>query len=56
MKKLITFCMTLALVLALAPAAFADVDLSGMTFDELVALRDQIDLAIWSSQIGRAHV
>lgn len=50
MKKLITFCMTLALVLALAPAAFADVDLSGMTFDELVALREQIDLAIWSSQ------
>ena len=50
MKKLITICMTLALVLALAPAAFADVDLSGMTFDELVALKDQINLAIWSSQ------
>lgn len=50
MKKLITICITLALVLALAPAAFADVDLSGMTFDELVALREQIDLAIWSSQ------
>ena len=50
MKKVMTICITLALVLALAPAAFADVDLSGMSFDELVALRDQIDLAIWNSQ------
>lgn len=50
MRKVITICITLALVLSLAPAAFADVDLSGMTFDELVALRDQIDLAIWNSQ------
>ena len=50
MKKVMTIFITLALVLALAPAAFADVDLSGMTFDELVALRDQIDLAIWNSQ------
>lgn len=50
MKKVMTICIALALVLALAPAAFADVDLSGMTFDELVALRDQINLAIWNSQ------
>lgn len=50
MKKVMTICITLALVLALAPAAFAGVDLSGMSFDELVALRDQIDLAIWNSQ------
>ena len=49
MKKVMTICMTLALVLALAPAAFADVDLSGMSFDELVALKDQINLAIWNS-------
>lgn len=50
MKKVMTICMTLALVLALAPAAFADVDLSNMSFDELVALKDQINLAIWNSQ------
>lgn len=50
MKKVIAIFITVALVFVLAPAAFADVDLSGMTFDELVALRDQIDLAIWSSQ------
>lgn len=50
MKKVMTICMTLALVFALAPAASADVDLSGMSFDELVALRNQIDLAIWNSQ------
>lgn len=49
MRKVITICITLALVLSLAPAAFADVDLSGMTFDELVALKDQINLALWNS-------
>lgn len=30
-------------------SALADVDLSGMSFDELVALRNQIDQAIWAS-------
>ena len=28
----------------------AAIDLTGMSFDELVALRDQIDMAIWGSQ------
>lgn len=47
MKKLL-----LALVLALSLPVFAqaDVDLSGMSFDELVALNEQINLAIWNSQ------
>ena len=46
-----TFCIILAFVLliTIAPAAFADVDLSGMSFDELVALKDQINLALWNS-------
>ena len=50
MKKVITICITFVLILSLAPSAFAEVDLSGMSFDELVALRDQVDLAIWNSQ------
>lgn len=49
MKKVITICITLFLILTLVPAAFADVDLSGMSFDELVALKDQINLALWNS-------
>lgn len=49
MKKVITICITFLLILTLAPAAFADVDLSGMSFEELVALKDQINLAIWNS-------
>lgn len=44
----------LALVLvliSLAGTVYADtVDLSGMTYDELVALKDKINLAIWNSQ------
>ena len=28
----------------------AEVDLTGMTYDELVALQDQINLAMWNSQ------
>lgn len=47
MKKL---AVVLVLLLALPVFAQADVDLSGMTFDELVALREKIDLAIWNSQ------
>lgn len=35
------------LILAAAPA-LADLDLSGMSFDELVALREQLNLAIWN--------
>ena len=41
MKKFITICITLALVVALAPAAFAEWDLSDLTFDDLIALRAQ---------------
>lgn len=47
MKKL--FALVL-LLLALPIAALADVDLSGMSFDELVALSDQINLAMWNSE------
>lgn len=49
MKRIFSFVFALALALFLAPAAFADVDLSSMSFDELVALKDQINLAIWNS-------
>lgn len=50
MKKLAV--VFFALLLAFASVAMADekIDLQGMTFDELVALKDQINLAIWNSQ------
>lgn len=47
MKKILCFLLVACLLPA---AAFASVDLSGMTFSELVSLRDQIDLAIWNCQ------
>lgn len=48
MKKIISISLA---VLLLCSAALADpVDLSGMSLDELVALRDQLNLAIWNSQ------
>lgn len=48
MKKLITIIMILAMLL---PAAgLADLpDISGLSFDELVQLREQLNLAIWNS-------
>lgn len=49
MKRVFSLVLACVLILALAPAAFADVDLSSMSFDELVALKDQINLAIWNS-------
>lgn len=49
MKKLITIILILALILP--AAALADLpDISGLSFDELVQLRDQINGAIWKSQ------
>lgn len=47
MKRIVTL---LLLLCALSIPALAEVDLSGMTYDELVALKDQINLAMWSSQ------
>lgn len=46
MKKLIAFI----IALILCPVwSIAEIDLSGMTYDELVALKDKINLAIWAS-------
>lgn len=44
------FLLFLAAVLLISCAAADPVDLSGMSFDELVALRDQLNLAIWNSR------
>ena len=49
MKKLIAI--TLILTLLLPTAALADLpDISGLSYDELVALRDKIDIAIMESE------
>lgn len=50
MKKLISLLCVFALLAALAVPAWGDFDLSGLSYDELVALRDQINLAIWNSE------
>ena len=47
MKRVFVLVLALLVVGALASA---EVDLSGMTFDELVALKEQINLAIWNCQ------
>jgi len=48
MKRVMT---VLFVACMLIPAiAFATVDLSDMSFEELIALKDQIDLAIWSRE------
>ena len=48
MKRLLV--LFLSLVLLAGSGAADPIDLSGMSFDELVALRDQLNLAIWNSQ------
>lgn len=50
MKKIFAFVLAAALILAIAPAAFAEWDLSGMSYDELVALKDQVQRTIWESE------
>jgi hypothetical protein len=49
MKKLLTIILILAL--AVPAAAFADLpDISNLSYDELIQLKDSINLAIWNSQ------
>jgi hypothetical protein len=48
MKKLICLILVFSM---LVPCALAEsIDLSGMTFEELVALKEKINLAIWQCQ------
>ena len=54
MKRILAFLVALLLIV---PSAFADplvttagsIDLSGLSYNELVALKDRINLAIWES-------
>ena len=49
MKKLLTIILILALVVP--AAAFADLpDISNLSYDELIQLKDSINIAMWNSQ------
>ena len=48
MKRKKYIAAALAALLAM-PVAYATVDLSGMSFDELLALKEQINAALWAS-------
>ena len=49
MKKL--FIVLLIVLLAFPPLSFADsIDLSNLSFDELVSLREEINLALWKTE------
>lgn len=49
MKKLITILLILSIIIP--TLAFADIpDISGLSYDELIQLKNQINLAIWNSQ------
>lgn len=49
MKKLLTVILILAMILP--AAALADLpDISGLSYDELVELKDQINIAMWNSK------
>lgn len=49
MKKIIITLAAL-FVLSIPCLALADVDLTGMSYDDLVALKDQINLAMWQCE------
>lgn len=48
MKRFLSILVCLLLIVSLSTAEVPD--LSGMSFDDLVALRDQLNLAIWNCQ------
>jgi len=47
MKRLIC---TLIVILLIVSSAMAEIDLSAMSYEELVALKDHVQLAIWQSK------
>ncbi len=49
MKRFFALALALMIALSVAPSCFAEYDLSGMTYNDLVALKDQINIAIWNS-------
>ena len=55
MKKIYALILAALMILAIPTVAFAtsgklDIDLSKLSYDELVELKDQINLAIWKSE------
>ncbi len=50
MKKVFTLLLCVVLLGSVSAVAFAEVDLNSMSYDELVALKDKINLAIWNSE------
>ncbi len=55
MRKIYALILAAVIILAIPTVAFAtsgklDIDLSKLSYDELVELKDQINLAIWQSE------
>lgn len=48
MRKLLA--VVLLVLLAVAPVCVAEIDLSGMSFDELIELQTQVNLALWETE------
>ncbi len=48
MKRFVS--LVLVVLLLGSSSAFADIDLSGMSYDELLALKEQINLAMWKCE------
>ena len=50
MKRILCIVLVIASLVPFALVNAEGIDLSGMSYDELVALKDKINLAIWNSQ------
>lgn len=46
MKRILSFILCAVLIVALPVTSFAELDLSGMSYEELLALKEELDLAI----------
>ena len=54
MKKILAVVLALAMLLACAPAAFAEIDLSALSFEELRDLREKVQLEMFARQEWQA--
>lgn len=50
MKKLVCYFILIAILMSVVLSfSSAETDLSGMSFDELIALQEQVNIALWNS-------
>lgn len=56
MRRILVYALSLIMLLVLSPACYADIDLSSMSRDELIRLREQVDHMLWNDEDKEQYI